>query len=389
MLELGLSPIEIGFLASLGVGVKFGAYLLGGYAADRWGRREAITTFDLLGFSASIAILSQAQTFWHFLVATLLGGLSTGSQAAWNCILVEEVAPAARGRVVTLERLLVVLPSIALPVVAALAVDGHDLVAVVRLLYLVALASITTMVVLRWILMPTSGAAVVDSHRRLSALASAWVYTEAFAFLLLNRRALTLLLATLLVTFAGGLGIYYSIYVTVNLHIQVFYLGYFAAVGTAVGLLGLLPGARTLAARAHALPMLAQGLAAAGVVVLLAVHFFIDSDAALLLLVASVLVGGVGSILWTVSLTLNWASILPDRLRSKGMATQQALVTATGIPSGVVAGALFQGLDPLAPWVLMAALLGVSMGVLALGLRATSREDILRTLSPPVVETPR
>ncbi len=375
MLRQGISPLQVGLITSMGVGVKFIALILGGYAADRWGRRESITLFDLLGFSASMAILSQARTFPEFLAAHLLGGLSTGSQAAWSCILVEEVPASLRGRVVTLERALVVLPSIVLPILAAALVNDTNFVPIIRLFYLAALASITTMVALRWFLMPPSGTAVVDVHRRLSALASAWVYAEAVGYLIFNRRALVMLLATIVVTFAGGLGLYYSVFVTDDLRQPVGFLGYLAAIGTAVGLLGLLPRGRRLGRGIYDLPMVAQGLVAAGVVLLLAALGAQAQQVTLILLLASVLLGGVGAVLWAVGLTLAWASTLPDHLRSKAMATQQALGTLAGIPSAALAGILFEPFHP-APWIAMVTLQSLTLTMLAVARRTLGQREV-------------
>ncbi len=67
MLALGVGEIEIGFLASVLFIMRFVGTLLGGYAADRFGRKRVLVVFDIMSWSIPMLLFAVAQNPWYFL----------------------------------------------------------------------------------------------------------------------------------------------------------------------------------------------------------------------------------------------------------------------------------------------------------------------------------
>jgi len=100
--QWGLTPFEKGWLGTINlIGMAIGASL-GGYFADRVGRRP-IFLYTLLLFGIATAGSALATTFWVMFIFRFLIGLGIGAELPVASTLVSEHAPAhVRGRAVVL-----------------------------------------------------------------------------------------------------------------------------------------------------------------------------------------------------------------------------------------------------------------------------------------------
>lgn len=373
---LGLSTEEIGALVTLNLAAGLLFTLLGGFFADRWGRKVALTAFDALGFSAAFALFAFAQDLRWFLAAMILWACSKGSQAAWQCILVEEVAPENRARVAIAERMIMAGPSVLFPLVGGVTVGTYGLVPATRAMYLVAAASIGIMALLRFALMPQSGRGVVEAHRNLPGWRSLGAYWQGLRFLSRGRPAVLLAMVSL-AAFGSGLAVFYSVLITRDLGVPDQALGYLAALGTAMGLLTLLPLARRIRPGTEPLVLLASSALGLGATALLLEARDIT------LVLAYVVVGGFGGLITTVATTALWGNITPGLLRSRVVAATLAITSLAALPSGVLAGFLFADLGHQSPWW---AALGVQSVILSLALVLVVKSSPARA---PEGEAPR
>jgi DHA1 family tetracycline resistance protein-like MFS transporter len=96
MLALGVSKMQVGFLASALIAMRTLSTLLGAYAADRLGRKRTLVLFDILCWGIPLFLFTIAKNPWYFLVGQLLNGLVYVVLPSFECLFVEDVPRARR-----------------------------------------------------------------------------------------------------------------------------------------------------------------------------------------------------------------------------------------------------------------------------------------------------
>lgn len=341
---LGLTAGQIGLVASATAALSFAFLLLGAAASERWGRLRALSLFDLLGFVLPGVLLALARTPGEVVLALLLGATAQGAQAGFQGLLMADLAPGQRQRVLAVEHLLLALPGAAMPLVAGAAVATWGLEAAVRALYFAGAASVAVMVLVRWVtlrgIVVPPGPAGVPELRGLRASSRA-----------MARAGLApVLAASGLLAFAAGLGVLGQVRV-LDLGIAAPWLGAFAFAMTAADL-----GATAVAARGRAggrtWAVAGAVLGAAGSVL------FVLAREPVVLLASGAAYGVAGA--WAgVGLGAMLHDPVPEALRERAATAQVAARTLAGVAGPVVGAALFTA-DPAAPWWAAA---GLSLGV--------------------------
>ena len=77
MRELGINEIYIGFLLTLPLMFQIFFPMLGGYFADRFGRKTTLMFFDVVGWIGYPATLFISTEFWQILIAMSFFGISS------------------------------------------------------------------------------------------------------------------------------------------------------------------------------------------------------------------------------------------------------------------------------------------------------------------------
>lgn len=90
MLALGLSDVQIGLIASIGMAFQIVFAFLGGAITDKLGRRNATFIFDLISWCIPALVWALAQNFTHFLIAAIINSVWRVPATSWHCLLVED-----------------------------------------------------------------------------------------------------------------------------------------------------------------------------------------------------------------------------------------------------------------------------------------------------------
>lgn len=90
MVGLGLSPTQIGTVASIFLVSQFVFAILSGVLADKLGRRLCTLIFDTLSWSVPELLWACSQDFTWFVVAALFNGAWRITETSWGLLLVED-----------------------------------------------------------------------------------------------------------------------------------------------------------------------------------------------------------------------------------------------------------------------------------------------------------
>ncbi|WP_308638763.1 MFS transporter [Paenibacillus silvisoli] len=148
MLELGLNETQIGLITSLGMIVQIFTALISGHITDKMGRRRALLVYDVISWSVATLIWAISLNFWFFLIAAVVNGFQRVPTTAWYCLLVEDTDPKDRSIVFTILMFIGVIGGLFAPL-GGLFVNQFSLVPAMRIMYVIACAGMTLMMILR------------------------------------------------------------------------------------------------------------------------------------------------------------------------------------------------------------------------------------------------
>ena len=147
---VGLSEVQIGLLSTL---LTFSSILLplaGGYLADKFGRKRILMLFDTFSWIPSLIVWIITRNLWYAFAAYILESLSCVIYSVWECLLVEDTVPERRSGIYGYISLIYNVGTLSTPIAGyMIGIFGVD--RGVRILFAVALVSITLMVVIRQI----------------------------------------------------------------------------------------------------------------------------------------------------------------------------------------------------------------------------------------------
>jgi len=327
----GLGPEAIGLLGAATSALGVGLLLFGGWAAGRWGRVATMSVFDGLGFVLPFAWLALARSPTEVAAATLLGAAGQAANVAYGALLMADLTPEQRPRVLAWEHLLLALTSAALPLAASLLVGAWGLVPAARVLYAIAAVGVGAMVLVRVALLRRRGGWTPPPRLALG---------EALRDLH-GTGATPVLVAGALLAAGGALGLLAQVRITEALRLDASWLGPFATVMTAGDLMATAALTRV---RAHARALALAGLLLAALGVAL---FALASG--LLLVLGSALVVGIAGPLAGLGTGAWLHDAVPESLRDHASTAQLAARTAGTFAGSALAGVLYT-LDPAWPW---------------------------------------
>ncbi|MDR1986368.1 MAG: MFS transporter [Treponema sp.] len=147
MIALGLSDVEIGFIATVYMFSQVVFAFLSGPITDKLGRRKTTAAFDFIAWCIPCLIWIKAENFWFFLVAALFNGAMKVPTNSWDCLMVED---AEKSRITRIYSLVIVcgqLSALFAPI-SSILVSHFTLVKAIRILYINAFVVMTAKLIL-------------------------------------------------------------------------------------------------------------------------------------------------------------------------------------------------------------------------------------------------
>lgn len=374
MVALGVSEIQVGLLASVMIAAQFVSTLLGGYAADRFGRKRMLVVGDIICWGVPMALYAIAQNPWYFLIGRLINGCVFVVIPSFECLFVEDVAAERRPAVFAMLRFLYAAADLFTPIAGLLVAWLGMVMGGRAIMAITAAAAVGTAIYRQLTLYETAmGREQMAAVLRATPQAVLRGYRETVSLMLRSRELVTFLAVRVLVGFVMTIwNTYAAIYLTSAL-----------GIGLPQASIAILPFVSALATMSMivlAADRIRVGPLRAN---LIAGQILWLAGAALLILSPAGTI--IMALLWTVTAAVSsalfqpasqsyWAGVVSDRTRAQVFSMASAAITLGALPAGPLAGLLYT-LNPRAPFVL-----GIALQVVVLGL-------ILSLGRRPAVET--
>ena len=148
MIELGVTPEQLGYLIAIGsiAGIFFSA--ISGMVTDALGRKKTTFIFEFLSWPLAIFIFMISNNFWLFALATVVNSLVRIVFVSWNLMVVEDADCKQQITAYTLLNIINISVGIITPL-AGLMVSGLGIVKAERIIMGFAVVSMTAMIFLR------------------------------------------------------------------------------------------------------------------------------------------------------------------------------------------------------------------------------------------------
>jgi len=155
MKNMGLSEVLIGFFATLPLIFQMFLPVLGGFLADRYGRKRVLMLFDTIGWTGTMSIWFVAREPWQIIVAMLFQGLTTTTYGVWETLLLEDTEQPYRPSIYCSIQIIYVFAGLLTPIAGVL-VSSYGVEQGCRNMFLIALVNIATMFIIRQVFLGES-----------------------------------------------------------------------------------------------------------------------------------------------------------------------------------------------------------------------------------------
>jgi len=196
MRSLGMDEVLIGFTAMLPLIFQAFLPMLGGYLADRFGRKRVLMLFDTVGWIGAMVIWSLARQPWQMITAAVFQGLSTTIYGVWETLLVEDTEPSYRASIYSFVQLIYIFGGILTPVAGVL-VSLYGVEHGCRYIFLIGLATVTTMFVIRQTYLRESAIGKILASSERPGLLASESYVETIKMVSKHKKLLILLVLTI------------------------------------------------------------------------------------------------------------------------------------------------------------------------------------------------
>ncbi len=197
MRSLGMSEVFIGFAAMLPLISQIFLPMLGGYLADKFGRKRVLMLFDSVGWIGAMVTWFFAREPWQVIAAVFFQGLSTTIYGVWETLLVEDTEPPHRVSIYSFIQLIYIFGGIITPIAGAI-VSLFGVEQGCRYMFLIALITIAIMLVIRQVYLKESKIGEVLSSIERESLQRSGGYTEILRTVTAHRKLLLLFLLTII-----------------------------------------------------------------------------------------------------------------------------------------------------------------------------------------------
>lgn len=142
MAALGLSPSEIGLVASIGIVSQVIFSALSGVITDKLGRRWTTVIFDTLSWSVPEFIWMASQNVDWFIAAALFNGAWRVTETSWDLLMMEDLDEKDVLPAVSMTQILGLIAAFIAPL-SKFAIDAFGFIPTMRVLYGITGASMT------------------------------------------------------------------------------------------------------------------------------------------------------------------------------------------------------------------------------------------------------
>ena len=142
MAALGLTPSEIGYVASINIVAQVIFSTLSGVITDKLGRRWTTFIFDTLAWSVPEFLWMISQDFTWFAAAAVFNGAWRVTENSWTLLLIDDMKEDEIVGAFSLTQMLGLLSAFFAPL-SKLAIDAFGLVPTMRVLYGITFVSMT------------------------------------------------------------------------------------------------------------------------------------------------------------------------------------------------------------------------------------------------------
>ena len=362
MVGLGVSELQVGLLASALTAAQLVAILLGGYFADRFGRKRVLVVGDILCWGIPMFLYAVARNPWYFLVGRVINGLVYVVLPSFECLFVEDVAEQHRPAVFTLFQFLTSAASLLAPV-AGLMVAAWDIVPAGRVIMAASMFSLIGMACVRQVTLreTTMGMERMSAVVTMAPVALAREYAATVRRMAGDREVFGFLAVRSVVAFVG---VMWGAYVAI-------YLADPQGIGVSKSVISLLPFVSAVVTLA--LILLAAGRVSSSAVfgnLIIGEVFWLAAGVAFLasphrtiwFALLYTALSAVGTAFFQPANQSHWANVVGDRDRAATFSAGTALSLLIALPAGPLAGALYTW-EPRAPFAV-----GLAMQCLAFAL---------------------
>jgi MFS family permease len=378
MLALGVDAMQIGVLSSVLVLTKLISTLLGGYMADRFGRKRVLVLFDILCWGIPMFLYAIAQNPWYFVAGRLINGFVYVVLPSFECLFVEDVPVERRAAVFAALHFLTAGARLLAPV-AGLLVAQMGVVLAGRLIMATCMVSSVTIAVVRQFTMreTSMGRERMSAVQGVPVLILVREYAGTIRTAMRDRRVRTFLIVRNLGAFVTTMWMTYS----------AIYLTDVRGVGLAEPSIAFMPFVSAVVSMAMILlaadrlktERVYGNLIAGQVLWLLGALFFLISPPGVIgFVLLWALINALSTALFRPAEQSYWANVVGDRERAQVFSASSALMSLVSLPAGPLAGALYMRFSR-GPFLLGMALQTASLGLI-LSIR-TKPETQCRQLS--------
>lgn len=164
MAALGLTPAQIGYIASINIVAQVVFATLSGVITDKLGRRWTTFIFDTLSWSVPEFLWMLSQDFRWFAAAAVFNGAWRVTENSWTLLLIDDMKEEEIMPALSLTQMLGLFSAFFAPL-SKLAIDAFGLIPTMRVLYGVTFVSMT----LKFILVQVFSKETSIGMRRMAA----------------------------------------------------------------------------------------------------------------------------------------------------------------------------------------------------------------------------
>ena len=348
--------MEVGMLNSVSFATRSAAALFVAYIINRLGRKKSVLMFDVISWVVPYIILSFANNFWHFFIASMISGFGIINGVAWNCYIVEDVKPGNRINAFNILEIMTIVCGFITPVTGFL-IARYSLISTIRAVYLFAAICMIIWVLLRLVFMTeTSVGRKIKEEGSINSKEIFINFWKTFKVIIKKRRLIALFFVSIMINFCLTIyNLFYIPYLITHLSYSESGVSIIPMVISVVALTILLivvPKAK----KNNKLMVYGLVLYTVGSILLLAAPV----NNSLILIGLNILCWAISKSLVNVVLQTQIANTIEDSNRADVMGLFNILSTVAMLPAGIIGGILY-GMSSKFPFILVFFLYFISL----------------------------